>query len=262
MDVIKWSLIIAVGVLAIRFIIALIQKFGNGRPITSVMVITFVLTAVSAGMAMYLAGSIKNTIDERALIGDRENAVIQNLSLIREAELVYQEINGHYTSDWDSLINFIKNGEYPIIQRTEEIITLAYGADSIILHIDTIGVIPAWERIFKANYTENAVDDGTVTGIMATVGEKAVKSSRAYSLKGRAGGEFMRDFNNSGTISAIEVKKGDMVDKGQVLISYWEYRFDPKIDLDNLAIVPGKKDPVKFENIYRKDTDGSIWING
>ncbi len=246
MDYIKWSLIIGAAVLVLRFGIAFIRKASSGKPITSLMIVTFVLTAVSAGMAMFLAGSIKSTIDERKLIGDREAAVIEHLSLIREAELVFQEIYGHYTTDWDSLRDFINNGEYPIIQRTEEIITLDYGADSIILHIDTIGTIPAWERIFRANYTENAVDTGTVQEYFQPEGGTAVKGAKAYVLVDDEGVVIERDFMNNGKISAYEVKEGQMANKGDVLISYWEYRFDPDINIDQLGYVPGREN-VKFE---------------
>ena len=242
MDYVMWSLIVGVVVLVLRFGTALIRKFSSGRPITGLMVVTFLLTAVSAGMAMFLAGSIKSTIDERKLIGDREDLVIEYLSLIREAELVYQEIHGHYTSDWDSLISFIKDGEYHIIQRSEEIITLDYGADSVIVHVDTIGVIPAWERIFKANYTEAAVDSGTVINYFQPENGSAVKGAKAYTLVTDEGVEIERDFMNNGSISSYEVQVGDKTLKGDVLISYWEYRFNPDIDLDRLNYVPGRND--------------------
>ena len=250
MEVLTLSLIVAGGVLAFRIIIALARKFINGKPITVVLIATMVLTAVSAGMAMYLVGSIKGTIDERNMIGERENKIIEQLSLIREAELVYQEIYGNYTNNWDSLINFIKNGRYPIIQRTEEIITLSYGADSIVVTLDTLGFVSARERIYKANYSETAIDSGVFQGFYVKPGDKAVKGTKAYTIVNSRGRTFDDSFHNDGEITDIaKIKPGDNISKGDLLISYWEYRFNPDINLDRLAYVPGyeESENVKFE---------------
>ena len=250
MNILTLSLIVAGVVLALRLAIALVRKIVGGKPITGILVTTMVLTAVSAGMAMYLVGSIKGTIDERNMIGQQEADIIEQLSLIREAELVYQEIHGHYTDNWDSLINFIKTGQYPILQRTEEIITLSYGADSIVLHIDTLGFVSARERIFKANYSENSIDSGIFKGFYVGVGDKAVKGTKAYSILNSRDKLFDDNFHNNGTVTGLaELKPGDKISKGQLLVNYWEYRFNPKIDLDRLAYVPGYPEgsAIKFE---------------
>ncbi|MDH5379851.1 MAG: hypothetical protein OEW75_03310 [Cyclobacteriaceae bacterium] len=241
MDVIiKWSLIIGLIVLVLRFAIAFGRKVASGRPISGVMILTFILTGISAGMATYLIGSIKQTIDERNMIDVREKAITDRLGLIREAEIVYQEVYGKYTSNWDSLINFIEKGQYPIIQRAEEIIPLSYGADSIIVTIDTIGMISAFDRIFKANYSENAVDSGVFIRYYVQPGEKAVKGTKAYAMLNRNGVEFDRNFNNNGTVTEVEsINEGDRIVKGQTLIAFWEYKFDPKTNLAELPYVPG-----------------------
>ena len=250
MNVLTISLIVAGVVLLFRVAIALVRKIVSGKPITAVLVITIVLTAVSAGMAMYLVGSIKGTIDERNMIGQREADVIEQLSLIREAELVYQETHGHYTDNWDSLISFIKNGQYPIVQRTEQIFTLSYGKDSIVLQLDTLGFVSARERIFTANYTENSIDSGFFQGFYVKVGDKAVKGTKAYSILNSREKIFDDNFHNNGTVTGLaDLKKGDKIRKGEILINYWENRFNPNINLDRLAYVPGypESSNIKFE---------------
>lgn len=239
-DILKWSLIVAVAILALRFIIAFASKATSGKPITRVMVATFIFTAISAGLATYLVGSINSTIAEQELLGDREKAISDRLSLIREAEIVYQEVNGSYTSNWDSLINFIKNGEYAIIQRTEEIFTLSYGKDSVVVHIDTLDMVPAFDRIFIANYVENAIDSGDFVKFYVKKGEPALKGTKAYSFINSNGAEVSRDFANNGTVGSIEkIALGDKITKGELLLSYSEYRFDPETNLDDLPFVPG-----------------------
>ncbi|MDH5396838.1 MAG: hypothetical protein OEX02_01740 [Cyclobacteriaceae bacterium] len=249
MDIFTTSLIVAGAVLVLRFLIALVRKFTQGRPISGILIATIILTSIGLGMATYLAGSIKYTIDEQNMIADREELVIEHLGLIREAEIVYQEVNGKYTADWDSLINFIKYGEYPIIQRTEEIITLAYGADSVILHLDTLEMVPARERIFKANYTENAVDSGTFISYEVKNGDRAIKGLTAYTMKNPRGKTYEHVLHNNGVITSLaDLNPGDKIQKGQNMITYWEYRFNPKINLDELGYVPGYegRDKVRF----------------
>lgn len=43
--------------------------------------------------------------------------VIQKLEDIRAAEIAYKAVNGHYMADWDTLITFIKENEFPIIKE-------------------------------------------------------------------------------------------------------------------------------------------------
>jgi len=251
MEALTNSLIIFGIVLVVGFIIAIIRKIRSGKKLSVVIILTILFSSISAGMAGYLYGSIKFTIDEQNLIQQRETAVIQRLKLIREAEIVYQEVNGRYTQNWDSLINFIKNGSYPIIQRTEHITSLSYGRDSIFIEIDTIGIVSAWERIFKATYAENAADSGTFMGFKAAVGDKAIQGMPAYTIKNNRLNKLINhNFKNSGTITDLaDIKEGDKISKGQLLISYWEHKFNPNVNIDDLSYVPGYEgaDRIQFE---------------
>ena len=116
-------------------------------------IVTIALFVVAIGLAYYLFSRIKFAIDEEKRIARQEQTVIAKLSLIREAELAYLAVHGKYTSNWDSLSNFMENGIFYITQRSEEIITLSYGADSIIVHIDTLGTVGVFDSLFsKARY--------------------------------------------------------------------------------------------------------------
>jgi len=263
MSILTLSLVVAGVVLVLRVAIAFARKVINGKPISGILVATMLLTAVSAGMAMYLVGSIKGTIDEKNLIEARERAVIEKLALIREAEIVYQEIKGHYTDNWDSLINFIKYGQYPILERTEEIIPQDYGGDSIIVTIDTLGFVSARERIFKATFSETAIDSGSFQGFHVSVGGRAEKGTKAYSIINSRGNKFDDNFHNNGTVTSLaKLQPGDRLSKGDILITYWENRFNPNIDLDRLAFVPGYEGGagVKFDIFASKVPVGAAGI--
>lgn len=223
-------------------------------------IISLVLLLVSLGLAGYLVYSVKDTIDSKELIAKREAQIIDRLELIREAEIVYQEVNGSYTENWDSLINFIKTARVPITQRSETIITLAYGADSVVVTVDTLGFISARDKIFTASYNVTAADNGIFRGFYVEEGDKVTRDMKAYSLKG-ATGTFDHKFKYKGTVTSIEqVQPGDSVLRGDLLMTLEEYRFNPNVNLDRLAYVPGYED-VKFDIYADEITKGNVKVD-
>lgn len=199
-------------------------------------ILTYVLLAVSLYLAYFLYSSVQKTIDDRNSIATKEAAVIERLRLIREAEIVFQEVNGRYTTNWDSLATFIEKGRVPIIQRREEIKQKAYGGEEVIVHIDTLGYIPAQERIFKRNYTVNASDNGIFMGFKVKEGDNVIKNQKAYSIKV---GDKVNEppFFEKGMITSLaDVKPGDEVTKGKILINYWDYQFNPNVDIKKLGV--------------------------
>jgi biotin carboxyl carrier protein len=167
--------------------------------------------------------------------------VIDKLLVIREAEKVFFEQNSRYTSNWDSLINFIETGEVPITVRKETIIQLSYGVEEVKVKIDTIGFVPAKEKIFKKTYLVNAADNGTFMGFAVKQGDVVVRGTKSYKLK-KAGADRIDEFTflEQGTVSSVaNVSVGDAVKKGQNLINFWTYVLNPNVDIKNLGQVPG-----------------------
>ncbi len=222
-------------------------------------ILTYVLFGISIFLGYYLYSGVQKTVNDRKLVESKENAVIEKLKMIREAEIVFQEVNGRYTSDWDSLLNFIKNGQVAIIERREELIQKEYGGEEVIVHIDTLGFTPARERIFKETFNVNAADDGIFMGFKIKEGERAVKNQRGYSLKI---GEKISEppFTEDGFVSSMaNVKVGDPVKKGQILMSIWDYKFKPDVDLDRIAFKPGSD--VKFDIFVGKVDRGGLMVD-
>ncbi|HLT72167.1 MAG TPA: hypothetical protein VKZ75_05920 [Cyclobacteriaceae bacterium] len=206
-------------------------------------IISIVLFLISIALAVYLWSSIKSTIDFQESIALTEKQITDKLEVIREAEKVYLEQKGHYTSNWDSLISFIQYAEVPITVRTETIIPLSYGRDSIQVTIDTLGYVSAKDRIFRKTTTINCADNGTFLGFGPKVGDRVLKLSKSYSIRRTSNGrteDFV--FLESGTISGLaNVQPGDEVTKGQYLITLWDYQFDPNLDVANLSQIPGSE---------------------
>jgi hypothetical protein len=182
------------------------------------------------------------------------------LQLIRDAEIVYQEVNGQYTSDWNELINFIENGEVPIIEKKETIITLDYGADSVIVEFDTLEVVSAKSQIFYANHSVLAANNGVFQGYEVSIGDPALQGNVGYRLF-QNNRVVEHKFKNSGAVTTQQsIEVGTPVDKGDLLMTLRETKFDPNADLSNLMMVPGY-DNVKFEIFADKVTKGNVQVD-
>ncbi|MCA6073892.1 hypothetical protein [Fulvivirga sedimenti] len=226
--------------------------------VTKILSIVFLI--ISLGLAWYLGSSIKHSIDERKLIAQRENAIIEKLKLIREAEIVFQEVNGNYTSDWNKLIDFIKNGEVPIIEKKETIITLDYGADSVVVEFDTLEIIPAKERIFRQSHSVLAANDGVFRGFELSVGQMAEQGNVAYRLL-QSGKVVEHKFKESGEVTNTQpIQSGQRLTKGDLLMTLVETKFDPNTNLDRLMFVPGYEN-VQFEIYADEVTKGNVQVD-
>lgn len=113
-------------------------------------ILSLVFFVVAIGLAVYLIYSIRFSITEKERIGALEDDIIEQLKMIREAEVAYLAVNGQYTSDWNNLINFVDSGNFYITERTEKVFELSYGADSIQVTIDTLGTVAVKDSLFTA----------------------------------------------------------------------------------------------------------------
>lgn len=114
-------------------------------------ILTYVFGVISVILAYLLYNSINSSIEAEKQIARVEARVIEQLKMIREAELAYASVYGQYTSDYDKLLAFVDSGKFYLVQKVETIIPLAYGRDSIYVEIDTLGTKSVQDSIFKAD---------------------------------------------------------------------------------------------------------------
>lgn len=114
-------------------------------------IISLVMLVVWVGLAVFLVYSIKSSIEEKKRIASSEARIIEQLKMIREAEIAYMQVNGQYTSDWDKLLAFVDTGKFYLTEKSETIITLPYGKDSIVVDIDTLGTKQVMDSLFSKN---------------------------------------------------------------------------------------------------------------
>ena len=111
---------------------------------------TYGTLLLAAGLAFFLVSRIKYSIDEEARINAAEDKVIEKLKLIRDAQIAFQSVNGKYANEWDSLLNFVENGNIFLIQRREETVLLDYGAEETTLYLDTLGSVTVIDSLFSS----------------------------------------------------------------------------------------------------------------
>lgn len=111
-------------------------------------ILTFVFLAIAIGIAYYLFDRIKYSIEEEERIAQIESQVIDKLKFIRDAQMLYKEANGQYTSDWNKLISYLDTGRLYIVQRREITKLLDYGAEETIIEVDTLRSIPARDSLY------------------------------------------------------------------------------------------------------------------
>jgi len=81
------------------------------------IVLKLVLLVIIIVLGYFVVESIMEPVRFNQELDKKTETVIHKLEDIRAAELAYKSLNGHYMADWDTLINFIKNNEFPIINE-------------------------------------------------------------------------------------------------------------------------------------------------
>ena len=112
-------------------------------------IMTFAFLLIAGGIAYYLYDRVKFSIEEEQRIAQVEAQVIGKLQFLRDAQILYEDVNGQYTSDWNKLRNFIDTGTMYITQRREITKLLDYGAEETTIEIDTLASIPVEDSLFS-----------------------------------------------------------------------------------------------------------------
>jgi hypothetical protein len=84
------------------------------------LIINTVLLLVIVALVYLFVTNITAPIEFNNEKSKRENAVVEQLKKVRNAQLIYKTIENKYASDFDSLKYVLKNGRIPIIQVTDD----------------------------------------------------------------------------------------------------------------------------------------------
>jgi len=106
--------------------------------------LALLLIAVYLGFKIYdgIVGNIRFHQEKQK----RYAKVIDNLKIIREAELAYKKVNRTYTKDFNKLVNFIENDSFPeirVFEDSETVVIRGVPTQREFKVVDTIG----WSRV-------------------------------------------------------------------------------------------------------------------
>jgi len=114
-------------------------------------ILTLVIFAGALVIGYFLYDSIDATIEKEKEITRVEDLVKLRLEMIRSAQAAYQNTYGDYADTWEKLLDYVDNGKIWIIQRTETIKMLDYGAEESIITYDTLRSVGVMDSLFKAS---------------------------------------------------------------------------------------------------------------
>jgi len=111
--------------------------------------------------------SINGPINFNKTKNERYAVVINKLKLIRKAQIAHKDVNGIYSNNFDSLVKFIDNGIFTLIEKRDSSYMeydRTYRIDMLreVVVIDTLGFVPVKDSLFK---NSNAYEDFAVVPI-------------------------------------------------------------------------------------------------
>ena len=98
--------------------------------------------------------SINGPINFNKTKNERYAVVINKLKLIRKAQIAHKDVNGIYSKNFDSLVKFIDNGIFTLIEKRDSSYMeydRTYRIDMLreVVVVDTLGFVPVKDSLFK-----------------------------------------------------------------------------------------------------------------
>lgn len=109
-------------------------------------IINIVLTVVIIVLSYLIFRSINEPIKFNKEREHRYSYVIQRLKDIRTSQIAYKSVNGAYAPNFDSLIGFIKNGQFPLIKQ------IGNAEDSMAVVVRDTILVSVKDSLFPGNY--------------------------------------------------------------------------------------------------------------
>ena len=116
------------------------------------------LQAVLWILALFFSFKIYNSINGPINFNETKNeryaSVINKLKLIRKAQIAHKDVKGTYSNNFDSLVKFIDNGIFTLIEKRDSSFMeydRTYRIDMLreVVVIDTLGFVPVKDSLFK-----------------------------------------------------------------------------------------------------------------
>jgi len=114
------------------------------------------LWVLSIFFASQIYSSINGPIKFNQVKNERYTEVINRLKDIRTAQIAHKDVNGFYANNFDSLVNFIDNGIFTVIEKRDSSYleyNRTYRIDMLkeIEIVDTLGFVSVKDSLFGNN---------------------------------------------------------------------------------------------------------------
>lgn len=96
-------------------------------------------------LAYFVYASIMEPIRFEKTLNQRNAKIVSHLKDIRSAQTLYKQFHNKYTSDFDTLIDFLRNGQIPIVNMVADPTDTTYTRTIN----DTIGYIAISDSLFS-----------------------------------------------------------------------------------------------------------------
>lgn len=107
-------------------------------------IIKILLLVVILVLVYLVYDSVMRPVRFNKEVTKRSDAVIQNLKDIRSAQMAYKNINNNYTGSFDTLLDFLRNGEIPVVKMVPDPEDTTFSKTIT----DTLGYIPVIDSLF------------------------------------------------------------------------------------------------------------------
>ena len=116
------------------------------------------LWCLSIFFASQIYSSINGPIKFNQVKNERYTQVINRLKDIRTAQIAHKDVNGFYANNFDSLVSFIDNGIFTVIEKRDSSYleyNRTYRIDMLkeIEIVDTLGFVPVKDSLFGDSET-------------------------------------------------------------------------------------------------------------
>lgn len=108
------------------------------------IVLKLVLLVAIIVLGYFVVESIMEPVRFNKELDKRSEVVIKKLEDIRAAQIAYKAINDNYMADWDTLINFIKENEFPIVKEIPD----PNDTTNTLVIRDTLGYKPIVDSLY------------------------------------------------------------------------------------------------------------------
>jgi len=117
-------------------------------------IITYVLYFLSIILVFQIYNSIDAPIEFNKVKNERYQKVIERLKDIRNSQVAFKSVNGIYSDNFDSLVNFIETGQFTIIEKRDSSYMQydrVYRIDMLreVIVVDTLGFVSVKDSLFK-----------------------------------------------------------------------------------------------------------------